>query len=102
MDPGLVVQDLDCYFALFRMRLALRLVTRVAASVDALFAVDFVAFFGVIFFSATWFTSPSRSRSFRAPQPGPITTRAHRPPLGVRSGVSRVTRAEVTSVTETM
>ena len=58
MDPGLALQDLDGYFAALRRRLAFRFVTRVAASVDALFAVDFVAFFGVIFFSATWFTSP--------------------------------------------
>lgn len=87
----------DGYFAAFRILFCLRLVTRVAASVDALFAVDFVAFFGVIFFSATWFTSPSRS----GPS-GPTTTRGHRAPLGPRGGVSRVTRPEVTSVTETM
>jgi hypothetical protein len=53
MDPGLVVQDLERYFAALRRRLAFRFVTRVAASPDDLFAVDFVAFFGVIFFSAT-------------------------------------------------
>jgi len=63
------MQDLDGYFAVLRRRLAFRFVTRVAASVDALFAVDFVAFFGVIFFSATWFTSPSRSPAPRGPQP---------------------------------
>lgn len=59
----------DGYFAAFRILFCLRLVTRVAASVDALFAVDFVAFFGVIFFSATWFTSPSRAPAPRGPQP---------------------------------
>jgi hypothetical protein len=48
----------DGYFAAFRILFCFRFVTRVAGSVDALFAVDFVAFFGVIFFSATWFTSP--------------------------------------------
>jgi hypothetical protein len=53
MDPGLVVQDLERYFAALRRRLAFRFVTRVAASPDDLVAVDFVAFFGVIFFSAT-------------------------------------------------
>lgn len=65
------MQDLDGYFAAFRILFCLRLVTRVAASVDAFFAVDFVAFFGVIFFSATWFTSPSRSRPFGAHYQGP-------------------------------
>jgi len=97
MDPGLVVQDLEGYFAAFRMRRALRLVTRVAASVDAFFAVDFVAFFGVIFFSATWFTSSSHSRPRRAR----YHTRTSSP-RGPACGVSRVTRPEVTSVTETM
>lgn len=98
MVPGLAVQDLDGYLAALRRRLALRFVTRVAASVDALFAVDFVAFFGVIFFSATWFTSPSRSRTFRATT-RPTTTRAHRPPPGTSEGVPRVTSSGVTSVT---
>ena len=69
MDPGLALQDLDGYFAALRRRLAFRFVTRVAASVDALFAVDFVAFFGVIFFSATWFTSLSHSRTPKGLQP---------------------------------
>jgi len=63
------MQDLDGYFAVLRRRLAFRFVTRVAASVDALFAVDFVAFFGVIFFSATWFTSLSHSRTPKGLQP---------------------------------
>lgn len=63
MDPGPRCAKIwTGYFAAFRMRFCLRFVTRVAASVDAFFAVDFVAFFGVIFFSATWFTSLSRSR----------------------------------------
>lgn len=97
MDPDLVVQVLESYFAFFRRRLALRFVTRVAASVDAFFAVDFVAFFGVIFFSATWFTSPSRSRPRRAHN----HTRTSSTP-GTSEGVSRVTRASVTSVTESM
>lgn len=59
----------DGYFAAFRILFCFRLVTRVAASVDALFAVDFVAFFGVIFFSATWFTSLSDSRTPKGLQP---------------------------------
>jgi hypothetical protein len=97
MNPGLVVQDLDGYLAALRRRLAFRFVTRVAASPDDFFAVDFVAFFGVIFFSATWFTSPSRSRPRRAHN----HTRASSA-LVLRGCVSHVTRAEVTSVTETM
>jgi hypothetical protein len=79
MDPGLVVQDLDGYFAARRRRLAFRFVTRVAASPDDLFAVDFVAFFGVIFFSATWFTSPSSSWPRRAYE------HPHRPSPGTRA-----------------
>jgi hypothetical protein len=97
MHPSLVLQDPDGYFAALRRRLAFRFVTRVAASPDDFFAVDFVAFFGVIFFSATWFTSPSRSRPRRAHN----HTRASSA-LVLRGGVSHVTRAEVTSVTETM
>lgn len=41
----------------------MRFVTRVAASLDAFFAVDFVAAFGVTFLSATLLTS----LEFRAP-----------------------------------
>jgi hypothetical protein len=85
MDPGPVVQDRDRYFADLRRRLAFRFVTRVAASPDDLFAVDFVAFFGVIFFSATWFTSPSSSRPLRAHE------HSHRPPGGTRA-VCRASR----------
>jgi hypothetical protein len=73
-------------------------VTRVAGSADDLFAADFVAFFGVTFFSATWFTSLSSS--------GPEGPYDRRLPASWRSwpsaGVSRVTKVDVTSVTETM
>lgn len=98
MYPGLVEQDLVGYLTDFRILFsALFFVTRVAGSAADFVAAGFAGFFGVIFFSATWFTSPSRSRPRRAHEHTPASSAPDR-----RSGVSLVTRLRVTSVTGSM